>query len=67
MPLTGIYTFTFNAPEQITTPKPTATKDAAVQSSSNFGTTIFVILVGVAAIIVAIGLVLYGRKLYNER
>ena len=67
VPLTGIYTFTFNAPEQITTPKPTATKDAAVQSSSNFGTTIFVILVGVAAIIVAIGLVLYGRKLYNER
>ena len=67
VPLTGIYTFTYNAPEQITTPKPTATKDAAVQSSSNFGTTIFVILVGVAAIIVAFGLVLYGRKLYNER
>jgi methionine-rich copper-binding protein CopC len=67
VPLTGIYTFTFNAPEQITTPKPTATKDAAVQSSSNFGTTIFVILVGVAAIIVAAALVLYGRKLYNER
>lgn len=67
VPLTGIYTFTFNAPEQITTPKPTATKDAAVQSSSNFGTTIFVILVGVAAVIVAAALVLYGRKLYNER
>ena len=67
VPLTGIYTFTYNAPEQITTPKPTATKDAAVQSSSNFGTTIFVILVGVAAIVVALLLVLYGRKLYNER
>ena len=67
VPLTGLYTFTFNAPEQITTPKPTATKDAALQSSSNFGTTIFVILVGVAAIIVAAVLVLYGRKLYNER
>ena len=67
VPLTGIYTFTFNAPEKITTPKPTATKDAAVQNSSALGTTIFVLLVGVAAIAVAIGLVLYGRKLYNER
>jgi len=67
VPLTGIYTFTYNAPEKITTPKPTATKDAEVQSSSTLGTTIFVLLVGVAAIVVAIGLVLYGRKLYNER
>lgn len=67
VPLTGIFTFTFNAPEKVTTPKPTATKDAEVQNSSAFGTTIFVLLVGVAAIVVAIGLVLYGRKLYNER
>ena len=67
VPLTGIYTFTFNAPEKLTTPKPTATKDAEVQSSSTLGTTIFVLLVGVAAIVVAIGLVLYCRKLYNER
>ncbi len=67
VPLTGIYTFTFNAPEKVTTPKPTATKDVEVQNSSAFGTTIFVLLVGVAAIVVAIGLVLYGRKLYNER
>ena len=57
----------FNAPEQITTPKPTATKDAEVQNQSAFGTTVFVLIVGVAAIVVAIGLVLYGRKLYNER
>ncbi|MEY2813473.1 MAG: hypothetical protein RL579_378, partial [Actinomycetota bacterium] len=28
---------------------------------------IFVLLVGVAGLAVAIGLVLYGRKLYNER
>ena len=67
VPLTGIYTFTFNAPEKITTPKPTATKDAEVQSSSSFGTTVFVLLVGLAAIVVAIGLIIYGRKLYNER
>jgi methionine-rich copper-binding protein CopC len=67
VPLTGIYTFTYNAPDQITTPKPTTTKDAAVQNSSSFGTTIFVLLVGAAALIVAFGLVLYGRKLYNER
>ncbi|MFM8620650.1 MAG: copper resistance protein CopC [Candidatus Nanopelagicaceae bacterium] len=67
VPLTGIYTFTFNAPEKITTPKPTATKDAEIQNKSAFGTTVFVLLVGVAAIVVAIGLVLYGRKLYNER
>lgn len=67
VPLTGIYTFTYNAPDKITTPQPTATKDAAVQSSSNFGTTVFVLLVGLAAIIVAAVLVLYGRKLYNER
>lgn len=67
IPLTGIYTFTFNAPDKITTPKPTATKDPEVQNSNSFGTTIFVLLVGVAGLAVAIGLVLYGRKLYNER
>ena len=67
VPLTGSYTFTFNAPDKITTPAPTKSKDTQVQSSNNFGTTIFVLLVGVAAIVVAIGLVLYGRKLYNER
>lgn len=67
VPLTGIFTFTYNAPDKITTPKPTTTKDAAVQSSSNFGTTVFVLLVGLAALVVAISLVLYGRKLYNER
>ncbi len=67
VPLTGIYTFTYNAPDKITTPKPTATKDVEVQNSSNFGTTVFVLLVGLAAIIVAAVLVLYGRKLYNER
>jgi methionine-rich copper-binding protein CopC len=67
VPLTGIYTFTYNAPDKITTPKPTATKDSQVQSSNNFGTTIFVLLVGVAGLLVAGLLVLYGRKLYNER
>jgi copper resistance protein C len=67
VPLTGIYTFTYNAPDKITTPKPTASKDSQVQSSSNFGTTIFVLLVGVAGLLVAGLLVLYGRKLYNER
>ena len=67
VPLTGIYTFTYNAPDQIDTPKPTTTKNAEVQNSSSFGTTIFVLLVGAAAILVALGLVLYGRKLYNER
>jgi len=67
IPLVGSYTFTFNAPDKVTTPAPTKTKDAEVQSKSNVGTTIFVILVGVAGLVVAIGLVLYGRKLYNER
>ena len=67
VPLVGSYTFTYNAPDQVTTPKPTQTKDATVQSKSNFGTTIFVILVGVSGLLVAIGLILYGRKLYNER
>lgn len=67
VPLAGSYTFTFNAPDQITTPKPTATKDAEVKNSSSFGTTIFVLLVGLAGIVVAVGLVLYGRKLYKNR
>ena len=67
VPLEGSYTFTFNAPDQITTPAPTKTKDSQVQNSNNFGTTIFVLLVGVAAILVAISLIWYGRKLYNER
>lgn len=67
IPLVGSYTFTYNAPDQVTTPKPTQTQDAEVTSKSNVGTTIFVILVGVAGLIVAIGLVWYGKKLYNER
>jgi hypothetical protein len=67
IPLVGSYTFTFNAPDQVTTPKPTQTKDATIQSKSNIGTTIFVLLVGAAGLLVAIGLILYGRKLYNER
>lgn len=67
VPLTGSYTFTFNAPDKLTTPSPTKSKDASVKGASNFGTTTFVLLVGVAGLSVAIGLVLYGRKLYNER
>jgi methionine-rich copper-binding protein CopC len=67
IPLVGSYTFTYNAPDQVTTPKPTQTQDAEVTSKSNVGTTIFVILVGVAGLLVAIGLVWYGKKLYNER
>lgn len=67
IPLVGSYTFTYNAPDQVTTPKPTQTQDAEVTSQSNVGTTIFVILVGVAGLLVAIGLVWYGKKLYNER
>ena len=67
IPLVGSYTFTYNAPDQVTTPKPTQTQDAEVTSQSNVGTTFFVILVGVAGLLVAIGLVWYGKKLYNER
>lgn len=67
IPLVGSYTFTYNAPDQVTTPKPTQTQDAEVTSNSNLGTTIFVILVGVTGLLVAIGLVWYGKKLYNER
>lgn len=67
IPLVGSYTFTFNAPDQVTTPKPTKTKDATIQSKSNIGTTIFVLLVGASGLLVAIGLILYGRKLFNER
>jgi len=67
IPVTGSYTFTFNAPDKIVTPAPVNTKSAAVQTSSNFGTTLFVILVAVAALLVAVGLILYGRKLLKER
>lgn len=67
IPLVGSFTFTYNAPDKVTTPVPTQTKDATVQSKSNVGTTIFVILVGVAGLLVAIGLILYGKKIYNER
>ena len=67
IPLVGTYTFTYNAPDQVTTPKPTQTKDAEIQNQSSTGTTIFVILVGISGLAVAIGLILYGRKLYNER
>jgi len=67
VPLVGSYTFTFNAPDKITTPAPTKTKNAETKSSSNFGTTIFVLLVGLAAVVVAGALFLYARTIYNER
>ena len=66
VPLVGKFTFNFaeptvmatNAPEPSSTPTP---------SGNNIGTTIFVLGLLTAAIVVTIALSLYARKLYRDR
>ena len=66
-PLVGQYLFTFDAPTQIATPEPSASDSGSIKSGNNFATTIFVLFILLAAIIVLILLALYARKLYRDR
>lgn len=67
IPLVGQYVFNFDAPTEIASPEPNSTKSVKNQSSSNLGTTIFVLFILFVAIIVLIVLSLYARRLYRER
>ena len=66
VPLIGSYTFNFLEPTVIATPAPEPTM-TPTPSGNNLGTTIFVLGLLAAAIIVTIALSLYARKLYRDR
>ena len=66
VPLIGKYTFNFLEPAVIATPQPDASS-APTPSGNNLGTTIFVLGLLAAAIIVTVALSLYARKLYRDR
>jgi methionine-rich copper-binding protein CopC len=66
VPLVGKFTFNFAEPTVIATVAPQPTK-MPTPSGNNLGTTIFVLGLLAAAIIVTIALSLYARKLYRDR
>jgi hypothetical protein len=66
VPLSGSFTFNFNEPTVVATVAPEPTK-TAVPTGNNAGTTIFVLGLLLAALVVTIALARYARKLYSER
>ena len=66
VPLVGEFTFNFAEPMVVATVAPQPTK-TPMPSGNNLGTTIFVLGLLAAAIIVTIVLSLYARKLYRDR
>ena len=66
VPLVGKFTFNFAEPTVIATTAPQPTT-LPTPSGNNLGTTIFVLGLLAAAIVVTIALSLYARKLYRER
>jgi methionine-rich copper-binding protein CopC len=66
VPLTGTFTFNFAEPTIVATtaPEPTPTP---VPTGNNAGTTIFVLGLLLAALVVTVALARYARKLYSER
>jgi len=66
LPLIGRFTFNFAEPTVVATvaPKPTVTP---APSGDNLGTTIFVLGLLAAALVVTIALSLYARKLFRDR
>ena len=66
VPLIGSYTFNFLEPTVIATPAPEPSM-TPTPSGNDLGTTIFVLGLLAAAIIVTIALSLYARKLYRDR
>ena len=65
VPLTGSFTFNFAEPTIVATtaPEPTQTP---VPSGNNAGTTMFVLGLLLAALVVTVALARYARKLYSE-
>jgi methionine-rich copper-binding protein CopC len=66
VPLTGTFTFNFAEPTVVATVAPEPSK-TAVPSGNNAGTTIFVLGLLLAALVVTVALARYARKLYSER
>ena len=66
VPLMGTFTFNFAEPTVIATVAPEPSK-VPTPSGNNLGTTIFVLGLLAAAVIVTIALSLYARKLYRDR
>jgi methionine-rich copper-binding protein CopC len=66
LPLTGSFTFNFAEPTVVATVAPEPTKSAA-PSGNNAGTTIFVLGLLLAALVVTVALARYARKLYSEK
>jgi len=66
VPLTGTFTFNFAEPTMVATTAPEPTK-APAPSGNNFGTTIFVIGLLLAALVVTVALARYARKLYTDK
>jgi methionine-rich copper-binding protein CopC len=66
VPLTGSFTFNFAEPTIVATtaPEPTQTP---VPTGNNAGTTMFVLGLLLAALVVTVALARYARKLYSER
>ena len=66
VPLTGSFTFNFAEPTVVATAAPEPSK-TAVPSGNNAGTTIFVLGLLLAALVVTVALARYAKKLYSER
>jgi methionine-rich copper-binding protein CopC len=66
VPLTGTFTFNFAEPTVVATVAPEPSKSAA-PSGNNAGTTIFVLGLLLAALVVTVALARYARKLYSEK
>ena len=68
VPLTGTFTFNYVVPSisESVAPQPTESS-ASTPSGNNAGTTMFVIGLLIAALVVTVALARYARKLYSER
>lgn len=66
VPLTGTFTFNFAEPTVTATVKPEPSK-TALPSGNNAGTTIFVLGLLLAALVVTVALARYARKLYSGK
>ena len=66
VPLTGSFTFNFAEPTVVATVAPEPTQ-APTPSGNNSGTTIFVLGLLLAALVVTVAMARYARKLYSER
>ena len=66
VPLTGTFVFNFAEPQVVATVAPEPTQ-APTPSGNNAGTTIFVLGLLLAALVVTVALARYARKLYSER